>query len=55
MTVVHKKIDNVPTCFVSYTVEEWDFIETLSEIAQRNIIRGLATPYDYGYKKPQHD
>lgn len=39
---------------ITYDDEEWAFIETLNEVAQRNIRRGLATPYDYGYK-PQLD
>lgn len=34
-----------------YDDDEWDFIETLPENCKRNILRGLATPYDYGFKR----
>lgn len=41
-----KIINNV----IEYDSEEWDFIESLPQEAQRYIRMGLATPYDYGYK-----
>lgn len=44
----------VNQCITTYNDDEWAFIETLSEVAQRYIRMGLATPYDYGYK-PQLD
>lgn len=35
---------------IIYDNDEWDFIESLSEQQQRQIRRGLLTPYDLGYK-----
>ena len=35
---------------ITYTDDEWDFIESLDEKSQKNIKRGLLTPYDLGYK-----
>lgn len=32
-----------------YNDDEWNFIENLPENCKHNILRGLATPYDYGY------
>lgn len=39
------------SCTIKYTNAEWDFIESLSKEAKREILMGLATPYNYGYKK----
>ena len=50
MTVEHGK----KCCTIIYDDKEWDFIESLDEVAQRYIKMGLTTPYDYGYK-PQLD
>lgn len=41
MTVINNTIE--------YTDKEWDFIESLPKECRLNIIRGIATPYDYGY------
>lgn len=41
MTVVNSTIE--------YSAKEWDFIESLPKEQQLKIIRGMATPYDYGY------
>lgn len=46
MKVEHFKNGSITT----YNDNETFFIATLNEVAQRNIHRGLATPYDYGYK-----
>ena len=35
---------------ITYDNDECEFVKTLDDIAQKNIRRGLATPYDYGYK-----
>lgn len=37
-------------CVTKYNDREWEFIEKLPEYAKKNIIWGLATPYDYGYE-----
>ena len=42
------------TSITSYNNDEWDFIDTLDEVAKRYIRMGLTTPYDYGYK-PQNN
>ena len=46
MEVKHFKNGSITT----YNDNETFFIATLNEVAQKNIHRGLATPYDYGYK-----
>lgn len=46
MEVKHFKNGSITT----YDENETAFIATLSAEAQNNIHRGLATPYDYGYK-----
>lgn len=45
MKIEHFKNGSITT----YNDNETYFIATLNEVAQRNIHRGLATPYDYGY------
>lgn len=50
MTVTHEVINGIPTSTTTYNEEEWAFIDTLPQIAQNYIMRGLATPYTYGYK-----
>ena len=46
MKVKHFKKGSITT----YNDNETFFIATLYDVALRNIHRGLATPYDYGYK-----
>ena len=41
MTVINDTIE--------YSAKEWDFIGFLPKEQQLKIIRGMATPYDYGY------
>ena len=42
-----KKVHSI----IEYDEDECAFIENLPPQAQRNILRGMCTPYDYGYKK----
>ena len=46
MKVEHYENGSITT----YNEEETIFIRSLDKVAQKNIYRGLATPYDYGYK-----
>lgn len=46
------KIDNNT---IIYNDAESEFISTLDEQAQKNIRRGICTPYDYGYKSRIYD
>lgn len=38
---------------ITYNDDEWDFIEKLSSAERRNIMLGLCTPYDYGYRRTE--
>ena len=45
------KVEHEQNSFkITYSDEEWDFINTLDDISKRYIIMGITTPYDYGYK-----